>query len=123
MCDENSLRLSRRTRSVNHISQVICRYTAGHVFLVARANLVIFLVHTDDARKLLRLLWCEVACSQQQLHPRVLEHQPKPLRWVIGSERHVCAPGLEYAEQAYEHLYRRLDEEGDPNFGPNAEFP
>ncbi|MNI06107.1 hypothetical protein D3C73_590790 [compost metagenome] len=116
MLDHDAFRASRRTRGVNHISQVL-RGASGRFKFHGQGIPVInlFIVHGIDSLKHQPVIGQPTSGPLQQMTLRkqhrcfaIAEHVLNPLRRIIGVQRYVGSAGFPNGEHPDQQLHRTL---------------
>ncbi|EIL83387.1 hypothetical protein BAME_33810 [Bacillus sp. M 2-6] len=106
--DHDTLRLSSRSRCVNHISEI--RWFDRNLNLVRFSFYCLFYEEGMTCER----RWCsELFLNQKDLCPAIFQHVGNALRWIIGINRHECRTCLENSENSGCHLERWTCENAD----------
>ncbi len=119
MRNSHTLRLSRRTRGIDHVGEIL-RANRRQSFLRC-LRFAHFRVETDGVAPIFVELLCEARLCEQHVSLRVVEHEREPFLWVRRVERNVSAARFEHAEHADNHLSRTLRAYSDERPWSNSE--
>ena len=109
----HSLRLTRRTRSVDHIDPVLRRHRRSRILVAAARDLCPVRIEADHARAGLRKVRRQTPLRQHDRASGVSQHEGQTLVRVRRVERQAGRARLERAEDADDHLQRALHEDAD----------
>src|SRR5215469_1565913 len=105
MLDLHSLWLTRRTRSVDHIGQIVRARNSSRVRRRFFRYVGPVAIYTDDMRQRGQLSQL-FRLSQQYCDARVLQHEGQPFPGIGGIKRQIRAASLQHADYTQNHVER-----------------